>query len=43
MRIADRYIGWQVLYGTIFGVSLLTVVLVLGQDDFDRLEGKGLV
>ena len=31
MRIADRYIGWQVLYGTIFGVSLLTVVLVLGQ------------
>ncbi len=31
MRIADRYIGWQVLYGTIFGVSLLTVVLLLGQ------------
>ncbi|MCH2063362.1 MAG: LptF/LptG family permease [Roseibacillus sp.] len=31
MRIADRYIGWQVLYGTIFGVSLLTVVLILGQ------------
>ena len=31
MRIADRYIGWQVLYGTIFGVSLLTVILVLGQ------------
>lgn len=31
MRIADRYIGWQVLYGTIFGVTLLTVVLVLGQ------------
>jgi len=31
MRIADRYIGWQVLYGTIFGVTLLTVVLILGQ------------
>ena len=31
MRIADRYIGWQVLYGTIFGGSLLTVVLILGQ------------
>ncbi len=31
MRIADRYIGWQVLYGTLFGVTLLTVVLVFGQ------------
>lgn len=31
MRIADRYIGWQVFYGTLFGVTLLTVVLVLGQ------------
>ncbi len=31
MRIADRYIGWQVIYGTLFGVTLLTVVLVLGQ------------
>ena len=31
MRITDRYICWQVLYGTIFGVSLLTAVLILGQ------------
>ena len=31
MRITDRYIAWQVLYGTIFGVSLLTGVLILGQ------------
>jgi lipopolysaccharide export system permease protein len=31
MRIADRYIGWQVLFGTLFGVTLLTVILVLGQ------------
>ena len=31
MRIADRYIGWQVLYATLFGVTLLTLVLVLGQ------------
>lgn len=31
MRIADRYIGWQILFGTVFGVSLLTVVLVMSQ------------
>lgn len=31
MRIADRYIGWQIFFGTIFGVSLLTVVLVMSQ------------
>ena len=31
MRIADRYIGWQVLYGTLFAVTLLTVVLIFGQ------------
>ncbi|NNM31083.1 MAG: LptF/LptG family permease, partial [Akkermansiaceae bacterium] len=31
MRLADRYIGWQVLFGTLFGVTLLTLVLVLGQ------------
>jgi len=31
MRIADRYIARQILFGTIFGVSLLTVVLVLSQ------------
>ena len=31
MRIADRYIGWQVLYGTLFAVTFLTVVLVFGQ------------
>lgn len=31
MRIADRYIGRQILFGTVFGVGLLTVVLVLSQ------------
>lgn len=31
MRIADRYIGRQILFGTISGVGLLTVVLVLSQ------------
>lgn len=31
MRIADRYIGWQIFFGTIFGVSLLTVMLVMSQ------------
>ena len=31
MRIADRYIAKQIAFGTVFGVSLLTVVLVLSQ------------
>lgn len=31
MRIADRYIGWQVLFGTLFGVTLLSAVLILAQ------------
>src|SRR5688572_29092566 len=30
MRISDRYIGRQVLTGTVFAVGLLCVVLVLG-------------
>lgn len=31
MRIADRYIAKQIVFGTLFGVGLLTVVLVLSQ------------
>lgn len=31
MRIADRYIGWQIFFGTIFAVCLLTVILVMSQ------------
>jgi len=31
MRVADRYIGWQIIFGTILGVTMLTLVLVLGQ------------
>lgn len=31
MRIADRYIARQIVFGTVFGVSLLTVLLVLSQ------------
>jgi lipopolysaccharide export LptBFGC system permease protein LptF len=30
MRISDRYIGRQVLYGTLFAVLVLSLVLVLG-------------
>jgi hypothetical protein len=30
MRISDRYIGRQVLYGTLFAVVVLSLVLVLG-------------
>jgi len=30
MRISDRYIGKQVLYGTLFAVLVLSLVLVLG-------------
>ena len=30
MRISDRYIGKQVLYGTLFAILVLSLVLVLG-------------
>jgi lipopolysaccharide export system permease protein len=31
MRISDRYIGRQVLFGTLAAVAVLSLVLVLGR------------